>query len=343
MLVRPKLEVELATTELPLGETLRGVVVMRQPAGEAPVKLSVGWRATGGARARTGSGDLSKYAVGDGGERRYSFQVPVRGAHPLSYAGEIVKVTWSVRAEVEVFGPNASAEAELVVVRGPRPPELPRRLVAEYEEIESRKQSTGPEWWIVGPALFLFGLPGIAALLATVIPNHLVRRADDLGGALVTGLFLLALAALSTYFGLRRWLAARKFGRPTLRVEPLRPHLGGDVTFRVELAAGVALETAEIFLECRETHLTGSGKNRTARDALVHAETLALAPAAVTAPGRQTLEARFTLPASAPPSFWSMNGNITWVATLRLAPEGPGLWDERRPVLVWYAEPGPYR
>lgn len=73
MLGRAKLEVELASPEVTLGETLRGVVVMRAPRDEEPVLLSVGWRATGGAHARTGSGELTKYRVGDEGERRYAF------------------------------------------------------------------------------------------------------------------------------------------------------------------------------------------------------------------------------------------------------------------------------
>lgn len=94
----------------------------------------------------------------------------------------------------------------------------------------------------------------------------------------------------------------------------------GNVTYRRPLRRGAALGQFEARLQCEETVVKGSGKNKRERRAIVLDEPLQ--PVVVPSLDELRLQVPVRIPASGPPSLDQMEATITWWVRLRLRMQG---------------------
>lgn len=186
---------------------------------------------------------------------------------------------------------------------------------------EFRRKDQGP---VLGHAWLQFAA-FLALIFGVVFAFTMWTSADTPEGAESRRTALIVLGVCAVPIAITILQVVRLF-RAIGRAELILPHdwlplgFSGNLTYRRPLRRGAAPAQLEARLQCEETVVKGSGKNKRERRAVVFDEPLT--PIVVPSLDELRLQVPLRIPATGPPSLDEMEATITWWVRLRLRMQG---------------------
>jgi len=345
-LVRISLLLDQASDSTPVPDTGEGIHPLKLKTGErvsgtvqvvvledvdfADFRVEFLWHTEGKGNRDSGKGGAVHLAQ-DGhwraGERlRFPFSLRApRG--PVSYAGKILRVLWSLEATVDrsmlksdirealpvqlTLG-EGSEEVDL----GPKP--------QKRSELEARKRGLGALWVTFAIVLFLGGV-----VFGASQNWELVGGEKLLLALLLAGGFLLMLK------GIWRRLGRGKLGEPTVHLSTTDLRLGEAIRFSLSLRPDqrTELRSLDAILECEERVVHGHGQYQSHHRKVVFEKRVSLAADLLVDPRRGLRrKGTLTLPEAGCPSFGAPCNQVVW--WLRFRGDIVGWPDWKEPFLL---------
>jgi hypothetical protein len=298
--------------ELRAGERIFGTVdvLPLEDVEFSSFRIGLFWHTEGKGNPVTGSGrviPLSDEGVWKSGERvRFNFSLHAPWG-PVSYAGRILKVVWSLEARLDrsMLVPDfhegipvhlrADPDAEGVDL-GPKP--------QKKEELEAVKRGLGGVWSTLAVLLLVGGVVFGAS------HGWEMERAERFFLMLMlAGGFLLML------MGIWGRLGRGKLGEPAIQLSTTELRLGEAIRFSLAMRPErrTELRSLDAILECEERVVHGHGQYRSHHRKVVFERRISLAEDLLVEPHRGfRRKGVLTLPEDAPPSFGAPDNQVVW-------------------------------
>jgi hypothetical protein len=318
--------------ELRTGDVVSGTVQVRALEDVEFTSFQVGffWRTEGKGNRVSGSGG-SVCLVQDGFWKAgvqalfpFSLKAPWG---PVSYAGKILKVVWTLEARVD-RSMLKSAVREGVPVRLTANPEAEKTDLGprpqKKKELEAVKRGLGG-FWLTLAVFFLLGGVVFGA-----------SQSWDLAGVKKLLLFLiLAGGFLLMLVGIWGRLGRGKLGEPTVQLSTTELRLGEAILFSLTLRPDrrTELRSLDAILECEERVVHGHGQYRSHQRKVVYEKRISLAQDLIIEPHRGLRrKGTLSLPEDGPPSFGAPDNQVVW--WLRFQGDIVGWPDWKEPFLL---------
>ena len=318
--------------EVRTGERISGTVEVTALEDLDFTSFRVGfcWHTEGKGNRASGSG--SAVCLGEDGFWRagvqalfpFSLKAPWG---PVSYAGKLLKVTWSLEARVD----RSMLESDVRTA-------VPVRLIADPEaegvdlgpkpqkrgEMEAVKRGLGGVWVTLATLCLLGGV-----IFGASRGWDLERVESLLLVVFLAGGFLLML------LGIWGRLGRGKLGEPTVQLSTTELRLGEAILFSVALRPDrrTELRSLDAILECEERVVQGHGQYRSHRRKVVYEKRLSLAQDLIVEAHRGLRrKGTLTLPEDGSPSFGAPDNQVVW--WLRFQGDIVGWPDWKEPFLL---------
>lgn len=315
-----ELSIEVEDDTVAVGGQVRGDVVLTAPAQTA-VATSGGtvelfWR-TVGAGARTHGASqtllLPPASLAPAETQRLAFSFDVPGDASVSVRGQLVGLTWVVRATVDLpRASDPSVEREVTIVPRARD-QVPGsgyrggpRLVPA-SELSADASRLAPETVIA----FLTGALVLAFVGIVVVAVHDLQSTPAIA---VFGAPTLALYGWLVQTPVRSALARRRIGTPVVLFTP-RVARGDDLEVEVALAPRREVHVREIAARLRgiERATRGSGRSSRTQERVVLDAKVVLAGSTILEPAREgRWSGRIPVPQDAAPTMHEEGNVIAW-------------------------------
>lgn len=328
-----KIVLERSDRTCAVGEKVSGTIQVRAESDCECRKLTLTrqWRIDG--KGHKDAGKKEEQVIFQGGSWRggesasypFAFDAP---PGPLTYAGEIVKIRWHLRASADIPGAlDPHDEEELVLVAGKSSGEIdlgPKFRPAKVPEIDP-VATLGIYRWMMGPIFFVFGVLMAQDSIRNPKGHWILST--------LFGAFLGLIGGANLLSGIRQLLASWKLGRVSVEVSPSSVRPGESLTCTVRLNPRTAMDLTEATATLQAREVSSYGKNsykHTAREVSVP-----LASGRALAAGESVvLQVPVPVPADAPSTFVTTWNAVHWLVEIRLSPAGFAKWERYFPVTV---------
>lgn len=252
------LYVELDQKSVVPGNAITGRVILELKSSQkCTIQVELGWQTTG--RGNTDKDSLISKDIFTGNLEAgvHSFPFELRAPNgPFTYEGANMGLEWGVKARADIpWKIDPKARSVFKLKPGPVDGKLLYPLADGAVSSQLAQEPSGINFFI--------GVLGIGMI---------VIGAYVLFSAFMPGVVLLVVGGLLATSGLRSRLARTRLENIELTFDPIDVRGGEHVRWRASFRAkeGTVINQAKVSFACRESTISGSGKNRTTREEIVH-------------------------------------------------------------------------
>lgn len=311
------------------GDHVRGRVVVTASSTTVVERALVrfGWQAWGVGDTESFMPDVQShpgFVVEAEGSHEIPFDVVVPDG-PISFRGELVNVSYLVRAELEVdWAKNPKAEASIQVVAPDRERApgggyraAPKPIVVSDSQVLARREAENR-------------IKRIGAIISLSVGAAFVLIIAATSGFAWHNLIFIGAALFIAWraFGreLKNKLVRRSVGTITFTAEPLAVVRGGDVQLSLTVIAkkrqSIAGATATV--DCTEYASRGSGEDRTTQSHLAESHSIRLSGPRELAAGEEVVfRSSLPIPDDAFPSLPGRQNKVVWRANVVVERQTP--------------------